>query len=226
MMAQSVSPCATRPSTDHYTGAAGVIDCALDWPDAGAYATPRGWALVLHPHPLHGGARDNKVVTTIARVCVAQGLVAVRPDFRGVGQSAGTFDQARGETADMQALVTQFAQRYPDVAAGRWLLAGFSFGTAVAAQLYAALAEARARCPDHLVLAGSAVGRFQHRAVRLPAHALLVHGGRDEVVPLQETLDWASDQAVTVTVIPGASHFFHGKLIALRDLVQARIFGA
>jgi len=223
MMPQSTP---ARPTTATCTGAAGVIDCALDWPDVALYAQPRGWALVLHPHPLYGGTRDNKVVTTLARVCTAQGLVAVRPDFRGVGKSAGAFDAARGETDDMQALVAQFGERYPDVAAGRWVLAGFSFGTAVAAQLYAALAESNARLPDHLILAGSAVGRFQHRAVRLPAEALLVHGGRDEVVPLQETLDWAVDQPVTVTVIPGASHFFHGQLLALRDLVQARVFGA
>jgi len=206
-------------------GPAGPIDCALDWPDAGQFATPRGWALVLHPHPLHGGTRDNKVVTTIARVCTAHGLVAVRPNFRGVGQSAGTFDAARGETDDMRALVAQFGERYPELAAGRWVLAGFSFGTAVAAQVYAALAEDNMRLPDNLILAGSAVGRFQHRAVRLPAQTLMVHGGRDEVVPLQETLDWAADQPVTVSVIPGASHFFHGQLLALRDVVAARIFG-
>jgi len=213
-----------RPTLETYTGTAGVIDCALDWPDVALYAQPRGWALVLHPHPLHGGTRENKVVTTLARVCAAQGLVAVRPNFRGVGKSAGAFDAARGETDDMQALVAQFGERHPDVTAGRWVLAGFSFGTAVAAQLYAALEESHARLPDHLILAGSAVGRFQHRAVRLPSDALLVHGGRDEVVPLSETLDWAAEQPVTVTVIPGASHFFHGDLITLRELVQARVF--
>ena len=64
-----------RTETLAYTGAAGRIDCAVDWPDG----TPRGWALVLHPHPLQGGARENKVVTTIARACVQHGLVAVRP---------------------------------------------------------------------------------------------------------------------------------------------------
>jgi len=214
-----------RPLTETYTGTVGDIDCVLDWPDPALYAEPRGWALVLHPHPLYGGARDNKVVTTIARVCTAHGLVAVRPDFRGVGKSAGVFDAARGETDDMQALVAQFGERHPSLAAGRWALAGFSFGTAVAAQLYAARADSGVRLPDHLILAGSAVGRFQHRAVRLPADTLLVHGGRDEVVPLQETLDWAADQPVTVTVIPGATHFFHGKLLALRDVVAARVFG-
>ena len=93
----------------------------------------------------------------------------------------------------------------------------------MAAQLYASLEASGARVPDHLVLAGAAVGRFQFRDVRLPAHALMVHGEQDEVVPLQEARDWAAEQPVEVTVIPEASHFFHGKLIALRDIVNARI---
>src|SRR3546814_15654028 len=99
-----------------FQGVAGAIDCALDLP----MDTPRGWALVLHPHPLHGGARDNKIVTTIARACVQHGLIAVRPNFRGVGASAGEFDAAVGETADMIQLVQQFGQAYPEAAAGKW----------------------------------------------------------------------------------------------------------
>src|SRR3546814_1908624 len=89
-----------------FQGVAGAIDCALDLP----MDTPRGWALVLHPHPLHGGARDNKIVTTIARACVQHGLIAVRPNFRGVGASAGEFDAAVGErseehTSELQSLM-------------------------------------------------------------------------------------------------------------------------
>jgi len=205
--------------TETYTGQAGIIDCALDWPAD----TPSGWALILHPHPLHGGTRDNKVVTTIARACVAQGLLAVRPSFRGVGQSAGEFDLARGETGDMLALVEQFSARHAQIAAGSWLLAGFSFGSAVAAQVYADLSDSGARLPSHLCLVGPAVGRFQFREVRLPANTLLIHGEDDEVVPLQEARDWLADQAATLTVVPGASHFFHGKLMVLRDLINARI---
>ena len=205
--------------TETYAGRAGVIDCALDWPDGEAV----GWALVLHPHPLHGGARDNKVVTTIARACVQKGMVAVRPDFRGVGKSEGQFDQARGETDDMLELVAQFNERHPGPASGRWVLAGFSFGTAVAAQLYAALSEQGAALPDAVVLAGPAVRRFQFRDVALPGDTLLVHGEQDEVVPLAEASDWAESQGLQLTVMPQASHFFHGKLLELRDLVAGRI---
>ena len=232
-----------------FTGLAGAIDCVVEWPEA----EPRGWALVLHPHPLHGGARDNKIVTTIARACLQDGLVAVRPNFRGVGESAGEFDKAVGETADMRELVRQFVQSHPEAAAGKWVLAGFSFGTSVAAQLYSILAEEKgalrggdpaaattvaaspgqgqderavpgeAALPDLLILVGSAVERFRFREVVVPDDTLLVHGEADEVVPLAEAMDFARARGLPVVVVPEGSHFFHGKLIMLRRLVQERL---
>src|SRR5690606_4156617 len=144
-----------------FEGVAGAIDCALDLP----MSAPRGWALVLHPHPLHGGARENKIVTTIARACVQEGLAALRPNFRAVG-----------ETADMELLVQQFSRAYPDLSEGKWVLAGFSFGTSVAAQLYSQLAEHSQKVPDALLLFGSAVERFRFRDVAVPADTFLVHG--------------------------------------------------
>lgn len=202
-----------------FQGAAGVIDCALDIP----MGTPRGWALVLHPHPLHGGGRDNKIVTTIARACVQHGLVAVRPNFRGVGASAGEFDQAVGETADMHELVRQFSSAYPEAFAGKWVLAGFSFGTSVAAQLYSQLAENAEKLPQALLLAGSAVNRFKFRDITVPEDTFLVHGEADEVVPLSEAMDFARHYSLPMLVVPDGSHFFHGKLIMLRQLLQQRL---
>lgn len=202
-----------------FQGLAGAIDCTIDWPDGPL----RGWALVLHPHPLHGGARDNKIVTTIARACVQQGLVAVRPNFRGVGASAGEFDRAVGETADMHELVTQFSAANPELADGKWVLAGFSFGTAVAAQLYAGLAQQRQKTPNALILAGTAVDRFKFRDVVVPEDTLLIHGERDEVVPLSESMDFARAHGLPVVVVPDASHFFHGRLITLKLLLQQRL---
>jgi len=200
-----------------FDGPAGRIDCALDWPDGPV----RGWALVLHPHPLHGGARDNKVVTTIARACLQHGLLALRPDFRGVGKSEGRFDNAVGETADMHELAAQFGQRYPEAAAGTWVVGGFSFGTAVAAQLYSGLDPAQR--PQALILAGTAVQRFRFRDIALPDDTLLVHGESDDVVPLAEAMDFARGQDLPMVVVPDASHFFHGKLVPLRKLVQQRL---
>lgn len=209
-----------RTETQAFVGAAGRIDCAVDWPAD----TPQGWALVLHPHPLQGGARENKIVTTIARACVQHGLVAVRPNFRGVGESDGVFDKSAGETVDMLALVAQMRERYPELATAPWVLAGFSFGTAVAAQVYDGLAQAQDdTLPVALMLMGPAVNRFQAHEVQVPDDTLMVHGEQDEVVPLSEALDWARPRSIPVVVVPGASHFFHGKLLVLRKLIQDRL---
>lgn len=205
-----------RTETLTFRGEAGDIECTLDRP----VGEVRGWALVLHPHPLHGGSRDNKVVTTIARACVEHGMAALRPNFRGVGGSTGEFDRARGETADMLALVEQFQEQYPDLAAGQWVLAGFSFGTSVAAQLYSELAAQSLRTPDRLLLTGSAVERFRFRDVTIPEDTVLIHGEADEVVPLSEAMDFARGHGLPMIVMPDAGHFFHGRLLVLRRLVR------
>jgi len=202
-----------------FDGLAGAIDCALDWPEG----QPRGWALVLHPNPSQGGTRDNKVVTTIARACVQQGLLAVRPNFRGIGLSAGSFDEGRGELEDMAALVEQFRQRFAQVAAGRWVLGGFSFGTSIGLQLYARWHAAGQPLPHVVILAGSAALRFRHSNVMAPDDALVVHGEDDDVVPLEEVMQWARPIHMPVVVVPDAGHFFHGRLIVLRQLVQTRL---
>jgi alpha/beta superfamily hydrolase len=212
-----------RTETVSFDGESGVIDCAMDWPEQ----TPTGWALVLHPNPAQGGTRDNKVVTTIARACVQHGLVAVRPNFRGIGQSAGTFDEGRGETEDMVRLVEQFETQYPALAEGVWVLGGFSFGTCVGAQLYARL-QAREqtqaqRLPQMVIWAGSAVLRFQHGDVAAPSDALVIHGENDDVVSLEEVMRWARPIDMPVVVVPNTGHFFHGKLLILRELVQMRL---
>ena len=89
--------------------------------------TRRGLALIAHPHPLHGGTLDNKVVTTIANTLFESGYVAVRPNFRGVGLSEGEYDHGEGEVADMLAVLSFVRERYPDLPL---ILAGFSFGAA------------------------------------------------------------------------------------------------
>jgi alpha/beta superfamily hydrolase len=196
-----------------------VIDCALDWPED----APTGWALVLHPNPSQGGTRDNKVVTTIARACVQHGLLALRPNFRGIGSSGGTFDHGKGELLDMAALVEQFRVRYPEIAAMPWVLGGFSFGTSIAVQLYAKWDRLQKNLPNIVVLTGSAALRFRHSDVKAPEDALVIHGEVDEVVPLSEVMDWARPLGMPVVVIPEAGHFFHGKLLILRQLVQTRL---
>jgi len=202
-----------------FDGLAGIIDCAMDWPEG----APTGWALILHPNPSQGGTRDNKVVTTLARACVQQGLVALRPNFRGIGASGGSFDHGKGELQDMAALVEQFRVRYPEIAAKPWVLGGFSFGTSIGVQLYAQWEKLGKNLPNIVILTGSAALRFRHSDAKAPEDALIIHGELDEVVPLAEVMEWARPIGMPVVVIPEAGHFFHGKLLVLRQLVQTRL---
>ncbi|HQY28934.1 MAG TPA: alpha/beta hydrolase [Burkholderiaceae bacterium] len=202
--------------TVHIAGPAGAIDVALDLP-AG---TPIGAAVVAHPHPLFGGTRDNKVVQTLARALLALGYVTWRPNFRGVGDSAGGYDEGRGETEDVLAVVEHaLAQaRSIGVAHPRLVLAGFSFGSFVQSRVAARLREL-GRPPTRLVLVGAAVSRFDVEPV--PADTLVVHGEVDDTVPLQAVFDWARRQDLPVVVLPGADHFFHRKLTLLKRIVLA-----
>ena len=197
-----------RASTrrEHIDGPAGVLECALDSPSA----PPRGVALIAHPHPLHGGTLDNKVVQTLARAFVELGYVSVRPNFRGVGGSAGVHDAGRGEVEHLAAALDWARAAYrPE----RVVLAGFSFGAAMQVRLAPRVA------PERMVLVGVAVNRIQTGAV--PPDTLVIHGERDETVPLADVLDWAGRFDQPVIVVPGTDHFFHGKLQVLRSIVQS-----
>ena len=205
-----------------FTGQAGAIDCAIDIPESGLEGA-RGWALVLHPHPLFGGTRDNKVVTTVSRACVQTDLVTVRPNFRGIGKSEGEFDNGTGEAVDMVALVDQFRAAYPGPASGRFVLAGFSFGSAVASQVFAHCGpdSERKLAVSSLMLLGTAASRFT--VAHVPEDTLVLHGEQDDTVPLTAVMDWARPQSLPVTVLPGAGHFFHGNLTVVKRLVLAHL---
>ena len=187
-------------------GPAGALECAVD---AHAHPGP-GLALVCHPHPLHGGTMDNKVVQTLARAFVQLGYTAVRFNFRGIGASAGLWDEGRGEVDDALAVVAALR------GAGQPLVvAGFSFGGYVASQVAARLPDAERA--ERVVLVAPAVRNFDVAPVS--ADALVVHGEADDVVPLAALLDWARPQSLPVTVLPGAGHFFHGQLPVLKQIV-------
>jgi uncharacterized protein len=190
-------------------GPAGAIEIAIDAPAAG---TPvRGVAVVCHPHPQHGGTMDNKVAQMLARAFVQLGYRAVRFNFRGVGASAGEWNEGQGEIDDALAVIE--AQRD---AALPLVVAGFSFGAYVASQAAKRLADACAAA-ERVVLVGPATQNFEVAAV--PADTIVVHGEVDEVVPLAATLDWARPQHLPVIVVPGVGHFFHGQLTLLKSIV-------
>ncbi|QMT41488.1 alpha/beta hydrolase [Neisseria shayeganii] len=171
----------------------------------------RGVAVVNHPNPLHGGTFTNKVIQTAAKAYAKLGFHCYLPNLRGVGESDGTHDYGRGETDDCVAVIDFARAQHPEAA--KLLLSGFSFGG------YVATFAAQQREPDALVLLGPAVGIYSIAAPAVPdvAKTLLVHGETDDVVPLQNALDWSAPQNLPLTVLPQASHFFHGKLIPLRD---------
>jgi alpha/beta superfamily hydrolase len=186
-------------------GPAGPIECSLDSP---AQSPPRGLAVLCHPHPQFGGTMDNKVVQTLARAFVQLGYASLRFNFRGIGASAGGWDEGRGEIDDALAVIS--ARRAPGQAL---VLGGFSFGAYVAARAAARLAAPAER----LVLVGPAVQNFD--VGKVPADTLVVHGELDDVVPLAAVFDWARPQSLPVTVLPGAGHFFHGNLPVLKQIV-------
>ena len=204
-------------------GGAGQIEFALDWPEP---ATVRGIAYVGHPHPLYGGTLDNKVAATIARTFATLGWLAVRPNFRGVGRSEGAHDEGHGETEDFLHLIDALPS-LPSLA-GRVsaelpiALAGFSFGSFVAARAARTLA-ARHRPARHLVLVGCAAGKWPMPEVR--RDSLVIHGENDETIPLADVFDWARPQDLPVVVIPGADHFFHRRLPLLKALISTHITG-
>lgn len=198
-----------RTQFELISGPVGSIEVAIDAP-AGE---PRGLAVVCHPHPLFGGTLDNKVTQTLARALVALGFVSVRPNFRGVGNTAGTHDEGRGEVDDIVTVVDLFRQRYQPE---ELVLAGFSFGSFV--QTHVAQRLAAAGTPaQRLVLVGTATSRWQ--VMPVPEDSLVIHGELDDTVPLSSVLDWARPQNLPVTVIPGADHFFHGRLPIIKRLV-------
>jgi alpha/beta superfamily hydrolase len=186
-------------------GAAGHLETVVQDPGE----SRRGLALIAHPHPLYGGSLSNKVVQTLAKTFHAQGMVAVRMNFRGVGASDGVFDEGGGETDDWLAVAQQLRQRFGELPL---TLAGFSFGAFVQTRVAARLPAQR------LVLVAPAVNRFALE--RVPAHTLIVHGDEDDVVPLAAVFDWARPQGLAVVVLPGAGHFFHGRLLDLARIVQ------
>ena len=179
-------------------GPAGRIECAVDAPEG----ETRGRALIAHPHPQFGGTLDNKVVQTLARAFVDLGYESWRPNFRGIGESEGAYDEGRGEVDDLFAV---YEKIHPAV------LAGFSFGAAMQAMLATRVKVER------IVLVGVAVTNFD--VPRVPAGTLVIHGERDETIPLAAVLDWARPQELPVVLVPDADHFFHRKLQVLREII-------
>lgn len=195
-------------------GQAGSIECVIDYPNHISSDQAKGVALVCHPHPLFGGAFDNKVTQTFARCLASQGYFVLRPNFRGVGKSVGQHDNGVGELADMQLLVKWLQQEAPVDALARdtLALAGFSFGSFIVSQL------AQTFQTEKLMLAGAPPSRWN--MPQLPAHAFLIHGEKDDVAPLSDVLAWLEHQHLALHVVPNCDHYFNGKLLILKHYIN------
>jgi alpha/beta superfamily hydrolase len=192
-------------------GPDGRIETLLAAPRQAQYA---GVCVVCHPHPQFGGAMSNKVVYALASSALQAGLLTARFNFRGVGRSEGSYDQARGETDDALAVVDWLRRFSPQAPL---LLAGFSFGA------YVSLKAAATARPAALVSISIPFGKYLEGAVTPPHPGcpwLALHSADDEVVAFEDTR--AVLEAYTppprLVRLEGAGHFYHGRL---GDLQQA-----
>jgi uncharacterized protein len=196
---------------------AGVLEALVETPlTAGGTAAPIvAYGVVCHPHPLHGGTMDNKVVWTLARAFQQFGAAVIRFNFRGVGASSGSYDEGRGESDDALAAVAYGRERWPGAAL--WL-AGFSFGAVVA------LRAARTARPSLLVAVAPGITRVEAGDLTAPECPwLIVQGEVDDVVPPRAVTEWARglSPAPQLALLPSAGHFFHGRINELRDVVAS-----
>lgn len=175
--------------------------------------------VMCHPHPLFQGTMDNKVVTTMTRAMNDLGFISLRFNYRGVGKSVGTYDRGRGEVEDALAVIHYLTTRFR--AAQHFVLGGFSFGGFVA---YQAAIKMR---PDALILIAPSIPKLHsednpHPELEPDCPMLVIQGDSDDVIPAQGVYAWLKtrQQPYTVIEVPGASHFFHGKLVALREASQ------
>lgn len=175
--------------------------------------TPKAIAIICHPHPLYGGTMTNKVITTVTKTLRELGAITLRFNFRGVGLSEGQYAQGEGETADALAVIDWARQQYGDYPL--WL-AGFSFGS------YVALRAALQRQPEKLLLIAPPVSNFEFK--QLPPinfQWFLIQGDQDEVVASEAVYAWLKTlpNPPVLYQIPEATHFFHGLLGKLREII-------
>jgi len=200
-------------------GPVGRLEVFVDRPAA----EPAAAAIVLHPHPSQGGSAEHAVPAALATALADLGFLVLRPNFRGVGRSDGDHAAAAGEADDIRQLADAMRAAFGEL---ELALVGFSFGAFVAAKVAKQMAEA-----GH-PLRRVALASLPYGAVRgsgpydtpsgIPG-ALVVHGERDDRVPLASVLDWARPDGQPVVVIPGADHFFKGRLVVLRSLVAEHL---
>lgn len=194
-------------------GPAGQLELLLAYPEG---KCPKGSPVVIisHPHPLYGGMLTNKVVHILARGVSDLTLASVRFNFRGVGDSQGQFDDGKGETEDLLAVVAWVREQHPD--SPIWL-AGFSFGAYITVNAYK-VAQA-----ERIILVAPPVTLYDLTAVKsVDVPCSILQGGQDEVIDPEAVTQWVEGifPLPDYQWIDNAGHFFHGKLSIVRDFVK------
>jgi len=179
-------------------------------------ASHRGVALVLHPHPLGGGTMHNKVVFRAAAALNDAGLITLRINFRGVGQSTGDHDEGRGELEDVRAGLDYLVETYPGQSV---TVCGFSFGARVGLEV--GMSDERVK---NLISIGTPVEKYDFSFLQACSKPILfVHGDQDEFGDLNrlETLVARLKQSgiAELHVIPHSGHFFEGHLTELKQVL-------
>jgi alpha/beta superfamily hydrolase len=176
--------------------------------------------LLLHPHPLHGGTMNNKVVYTLFHAFAKRGFSALRFNFRGVGRSQGGFDHGIGELSDAAAALDWVQTHNPDAA--RCWVAGFSFGAWIGMQLLMRRPEI-----EGFISISPPADRYDFTFLApCPSSGLIVQGDKDETVAeadvakLAHKLANQRDITVDYKLVKGANHFFTDKLPEMEGLVD------
>ena len=177
-------------------------------------------ALMLHPHPQHGGTMNNKVVYALFHAFVQKGFSVLRFNFRGVGRSQGVFDRGEGELSDA-ASALDWVQGFNENSPGCWI-AGFSFGAWIGMQLLMRRPEI-----SGFISVAPPANMFDFSFLApCPSSGLILQGNKDEVVPepsVAKLVDKLSAQrgiTIDYRVIPGANHFFHEHLESMTHHVD------
>jgi alpha/beta superfamily hydrolase len=193
-------------------GPAGLLECAVDVPDT-AKTCPIT-IIICHPHPQHSGTMHNKVVTIIERSMREIGIRTVRFNFRGVGESEGSYDDGYGETDDLFAVVEWVRRTQPD---DQLWLAGFSFGS------YVTVRAAGNLSLGQLISIAPPVDRYEFDSLQTPdCPWLVVQGDEDDVVAVDSVQTWAEKikPQPDLVIMQQAGHFFHRRLMDLRGLLK------
>lgn len=194
-------------------GMVGDIETLITRPKISTDSTPI--VIISHPHPLYGGTMTNKVVHILARSFSELNAMTVRYNFRGVGKSAGKYDDGLGEAKDLQLLADELKQWHPQ--APIWL-AGFSFGAYVTARAQAAIK------PEKLLLVAPPISMYPfEQLAEIEVPWMVIQGGQDEVIDASAAKKWVSLRPNQPKFIwmEDSGHFFHGKLIEVKDIVLA-----